>query len=58
LASFVGLAISLSPAIPAARFKLLALYDSINLVEGWGKSVMVRLSNMGYRSLKYFWSTL
>ena len=37
LASFVGLAISLSPAIPAARFKLLALYDSINSVEGWGK---------------------
>jgi hypothetical protein len=32
LASFVGLAISLSPAIPAARFKLLALYDSINSV--------------------------
>jgi hypothetical protein len=37
---------------------LFPLYDSINSVEGWGKTVMVRLTNMGYRSLKYFWSTL
>ena len=58
LASFVGMAIALSPAIPAARFKLLALYDSINSVSGWNKQVVVRLSNMGYRALKYFWSTL
>jgi hypothetical protein len=58
LASFVGLAISLSPAIPAGRFKLLALYDSINSVPGWNNSIMVRLTNCGYRSLKFFWSTL
>jgi hypothetical protein len=58
LASFVGLAISLSPAIPAARFKLLALYDSINSNPSWNSKVMVRLTNCGYRSLKYFWSTL
>lgn len=58
LASFVGQAIALSPAIPAARFKLLALYDSINSINGWGPQIMVRLSNMGYRSLKYFWTQL
>jgi hypothetical protein len=52
------LAISLSPAIPAARFKLLSLYDSINSVEGWHNSIMVRLSNNAYRSLKFFWSVL
>jgi hypothetical protein len=52
------MAIALSPAIPAARFKLLALYDCINSVVGWGKQVMVRLSNMAYRALKYFWTTL
>lgn len=58
VASFVGLAISLSPAIPAARFKLLSLYDSINSVMGWSNNIMVRLSNNAYRALKYFWSTL
>jgi hypothetical protein len=56
LSEFVGFAISLSAAIPAARFKLLPLYDAINQVSSWSNNVAVRLSNAGYRVLKYFWT--
>ena len=45
LASFVGFAISLSPAVPAGRFKLIALYDALSSIDSWSRSVMVRLSN-------------
>ena len=54
----VGFAISLAPAIPAARFKLLPLYDSLNSVHSWQRGVAVRLTNAGYRSLCYFWTQL
>jgi hypothetical protein len=30
LSKFIGTAIALSPAVPAGRFKLLHLYDSLN----------------------------
>ena len=58
LASFVGSAISLCPAVPAGRFHLLPLYDAINSVPGWKRTTVVRLSNGGYRQLKYFWTQL
>lgn len=58
LASFIGSAISLSPAIEAGRFKLLPLYDSLNSIDSWRSHVAVRLTNGAYRSLKYFWSCL
>lgn len=35
LAEFVGLAISVSPAVEGGRFNLLPLYDCLNSVEGW-----------------------
>jgi hypothetical protein len=45
LASFAGLAISLAPAIPTARFKLLAIYEAIASDPSWSPSTFVRLSN-------------
>lgn len=58
LASFLGLGVSLSPAIPAGRFNLLPLYDALTQVSGWAKTAMVRLSNQAYRRLKDFWTRL
>ena len=52
LSKFIGTAIALSPVVPAGRFKLLHLYDSLNIVQSWSKFVNVRLSNGAYRSLK------
>lgn len=58
LSKFIGTAIALSPAIPAGRFHLLQLYDSLNSSQSWRSDVMVRLSNGAFRQLKYFWSQL
>lgn len=49
LASFVGTAISLSPAILGGRFHLLPLYDSLHLNSSWSHSAVVRLTNSAYR---------
>ena len=54
----MGTAISLSLAIPAARFKLLPLYDALNTDVSWHRHTAVRLSNAGYRALKFFWTQL
>lgn len=54
----IGFAVALSPAIPASRFKLLPLYDSLSSENSWKRSVAVRLTNAGYRSLIYFWTKL
>lgn len=58
LASFVGTAIALSPAVPAGRFHLLPLYDAIRSDSSWRHSTVVRLSNGAYRQLKFFWTQL
>lgn len=49
LSKMVGTAIALSPAIPAGRFHLLPLYDSLNANFSWHPSTMVRLTNAAYR---------
>jgi hypothetical protein len=58
LASFCGSAISLAPAIPAGRFHLLPLYDSIGRDPSWAPRTMVRLTNAAYRQLRDFWRHL
>ena len=58
LAKFVGTAISLSPAVPTTRFRLVALYESINSNPDWSPATFVRLSNQAYRSLVHFWTQL
>lgn len=55
LARFCGLAVSLSPALPAGRFNLLPLYDAIASRPSWSPTTMVRLSNAAYRRLRGFW---
>lgn len=58
LASFVGYVISLSVAIPLARFHLLPLYDAINSNPLWAPFVHVRLSSGAYRKLKFYFSNI
>jgi hypothetical protein len=48
----------LAPAIPVARFKLLPLYDALNSVASWKSCTTVRLTNAGYRALRFFWTCL
>ncbi len=58
LASFAGYVISLSVALPVARFHLLPIYDAINSAPGWGPFQKVRLSSGAYRKLKYYFSSI
>ena len=53
LASFAGYVVSLSIAMPLARFHLLPIYDSLNTNSGWGYGVQVRLTTGAYRELKF-----
>ena len=50
--------ISLSIAIPLARFHLLPLYDVLHTVPGWGPFVHVRLTSGAYRKLKFYFSRI
>lgn len=50
--------VSLSVAIPLARFHLLPLYDVLNTVPGWSPFTQVRLSSAAYRKLKFYFSSI
>ena len=58
LASFAGYVVSLSIAMPLARFHLLPIYDSLNTNSGWGYGVQVRLTTGAYRKLKFYFSSI
>ena len=50
--------VSLSIAIPLARFHLLPLYDALNSNPLWGPYVHVRLSSGAYRKLKFYFTNI
>lgn len=58
LASFAGYVVSLSVALPVARFHLLPIYDVISSVPGWAPFTHVRLSSAAYRLLKFYFSNI
>ena len=49
---------SLSIAIPLARFHLLPLYDSLNSNLSWGPGVHVKLTSGAYRKLPHYFTNL
>ena len=58
LAAFMGLAVSLSPALQTGRFHCIPLYDALASSPSWRLATIVRLSNLGYHRLRDFWLCL